>query len=140
MLHDCFRNDDRYPCFCTCSSSHEPGILGCLNGLKIGVAVSADSVFQQVSYVNAICTIKGGTHVECVANQVISKLLPVLKRKNKAEVSMNCEQASRFHERMLLPACSCFDIAAVVVKLLCLDFHKGQRSVKSDNTPYRGRS
>lgn len=43
-------------------------------------------MFQQVSYVNAICTIKGGTHVECVANQVIAKLLPVLKRKNKAEV------------------------------------------------------
>ncbi|CAM9817632.1 unnamed protein product, partial [Hapterophycus canaliculatus] len=53
---------------------------------EVGVAVSADSVFQQVSYVNAICTIKGGTHVECVANQVITKLLPVLKRKNKAEV------------------------------------------------------
>ena len=48
--------------------------------------MSADSVFQQVSYVNAICTVKGGTHVECVANQVIAKLLPVLKRKHKAEV------------------------------------------------------
>ncbi|CAM9147763.1 unnamed protein product, partial [Laminaria digitata] len=53
---------------------------------EVGVALSADSVFQQVSYVNAICTIKGGTHVECVANQVIAKLLPVLKRKHKAEV------------------------------------------------------
>lgn len=53
---------------------------------QVGVAVSADGVFQQVSYVNAICTIKGGTHVECVANQVITKLLPVLKRKNKSEV------------------------------------------------------
>ena len=53
---------------------------------QVGVALSADSVFQQVSYVNAICTIKGGTHVECVANQVIAKLLPVLKRKHKAEV------------------------------------------------------
>ncbi|CAB1111878.1 unnamed protein product [Ectocarpus sp. CCAP 1310/34] len=53
---------------------------------EVGVAASADSVFQQVSYVNAICTVKGGTHVECVANQVINKLLPVLKRKHKAEV------------------------------------------------------
>ena len=48
--------------------------------------MSQDSVFQQVSYVNAICTIKGGTHVECVANQVVAKLMPVLKRKNKSEV------------------------------------------------------
>lgn len=61
----------------------------CLPSLcQVGVAVSADSVFQQVSYVNAICTIKGGTHVECVANQVITKLLPVLKRKHKAEVRL----------------------------------------------------
>lgn len=50
--------------------------------------MSADNVFQQVSYVNAICTVKGGTHVEYVANQVIAKLLPVLKRKNKAEVCL----------------------------------------------------
>lgn len=57
---------------------------------QVGVALSADSVFQQVSYVNAICTIKGGTHVECVANQVIAKLLPVLKRKHKAEVRCFC--------------------------------------------------
>eukprot|EP00752_Nemacystus_decipiens_P012396 g10983.t1 len=53
---------------------------------EVGVAMSQDSVFQQVSYVNAICTIKGGTHVECVANQVVAKLMPVLKRKNKSEV------------------------------------------------------
>lgn len=58
---------------------------------QVGVALSADSVFQQVSYVNAICTIKGGTHVECVANQVIAKLLPVLKRKNKSEVRLCCD-------------------------------------------------
>lgn len=56
--------------------------------VQVGVALSADNVFQQVSYVNAICTIKGGTHVEYVANQVIAKLLPVLKRKNKAEVGL----------------------------------------------------
>lgn len=58
------------------------------------MALSADSVFQQVSYVNAICTIKGGTHVECVANQVIAKLLPVLKRKNKSEVRLYCDHHS----------------------------------------------
>lgn len=60
--------------------------VACWSLAQVGVAASADSVFQQVSYVNAICTVKGGTHVECVANQVINKLLPVLKRKHKAEV------------------------------------------------------
>lgn len=64
-------------------SSPRCSLLSCS---QVGVAPSADNVFQQVSYVNAICTTKGGTHVEYVANQVIAKLLPVLKRKHKAEV------------------------------------------------------
>ncbi|CAM9110129.1 unnamed protein product, partial [Choristocarpus tenellus] len=53
---------------------------------EVGVAASPDCVFQQVSFVNAICTTKGGNHVNHVADQVINRLLPVLKRKNKAEV------------------------------------------------------
>uniref|UniRef100_A0A8C4QGD5 DNA topoisomerase 2 n=1 Tax=Eptatretus burgeri TaxID=7764 RepID=A0A8C4QGD5_EPTBU len=42
--------------------------------------------FQQVSFVNGIATTKGGRHVDYVADQVISKLIDVVKKKNKAGV------------------------------------------------------
>jgi DNA topoisomerase II len=49
---------------------------------EVGVSCS-DGQFQQVSYVNSICTIRGGTHVNYVADQVVSKLAEAIKKKNK---------------------------------------------------------
>ncbi|KAG4090310.1 type II DNA topoisomerase [Neocallimastix lanati (nom. inval.)] len=43
----------------------------------------SDGQFQQVSFVNSICTVKGGTHVNYVADQITSKLIDSLKKKNK---------------------------------------------------------
>uniref|UniRef100_A0A4W6DEL5 DNA topoisomerase 2 n=1 Tax=Lates calcarifer TaxID=8187 RepID=A0A4W6DEL5_LATCA len=42
--------------------------------------------FQQVSFVNSIATTKGGRHIDYVADQVIGKLIEVVKKKNKAGV------------------------------------------------------
>ncbi|XP_030630895.1 DNA topoisomerase 2-alpha [Chanos chanos] len=42
--------------------------------------------FQQVSFVNSIATTKGGRHTDYVADQVVSKLIEVVKKKNKAGV------------------------------------------------------
>uniref|UniRef100_A0A4W5Q6N4 DNA topoisomerase 2 n=1 Tax=Hucho hucho TaxID=62062 RepID=A0A4W5Q6N4_9TELE len=42
--------------------------------------------FQQVSFVNSIATTKGGRHADYVADQVTSKIIEVVKRKNKAGV------------------------------------------------------
>lgn len=44
--------------------------------------------FQQVSFVNSIATTKGGRHIDYVADQVISKLIDVVKKKNKAGVTV----------------------------------------------------
>uniref|UniRef100_A0A674N3J5 DNA topoisomerase 2 n=1 Tax=Takifugu rubripes TaxID=31033 RepID=A0A674N3J5_TAKRU len=44
--------------------------------------------FQQVSFVNSIATTKGGRHVDYVADQVVSKLIEVVKKKNKAGVAV----------------------------------------------------
>lgn len=49
---------------------------------EIGFAVS-DGQFQQVSFVNSICTIKGGTHVNYVADQIVSQLIEAVKKKDK---------------------------------------------------------
>ncbi|XP_074519536.1 DNA topoisomerase 2-alpha [Halichoeres trimaculatus] len=42
--------------------------------------------FQQVSFVNSIATTKGGRHVDYVADQIVTKIIDVVKKKNKAGV------------------------------------------------------
>lgn len=49
---------------------------------EVAVALS-EGQFQQVSYVNAIATSKGGTHVNYVADIVISHVMEAIKKKNK---------------------------------------------------------
>lgn len=44
----------------------------------------SDGQFQQVSFVNSINTYKGGTHVNYVADQIVSELVEAVKKKNKA--------------------------------------------------------
>ncbi|XP_066443442.1 DNA topoisomerase 2-alpha [Eleutherodactylus coqui] len=44
--------------------------------------------FQQISFVNSIATTKGGRHVDYVADQVIAKIIDVVKKKNKGGVSV----------------------------------------------------
>ncbi|KAF7657622.1 hypothetical protein LDENG_00024190 [Lucifuga dentata] len=44
--------------------------------------------FQQVSFVNSIATTKGGRHIDYVADQVVTKLIEVVKKKNKAGVAV----------------------------------------------------
>ena len=51
---------------------------------EIGVGIS-DGTFTQVSYVNSICTSKGGCHVNYIADQITKKLEPIVKKKNKGQ-------------------------------------------------------
>ena len=51
---------------------------------EVGVGLS-DGQFQQVSFVNGICTVKGGQHVNFVADQVVNKLMALVKKKNKGQ-------------------------------------------------------
>ncbi|XP_051014468.1 DNA topoisomerase 2-alpha isoform X1 [Acomys russatus] len=48
--------------------------------------------FQQISFVNSIATSKGGRHVDYVADQIVSKLVDVVKRKNKGGVAVKAHQ------------------------------------------------
>ncbi|KAK9154871.1 hypothetical protein Sjap_002351 [Stephania japonica] len=49
---------------------------------EICVSVS-EGQFQQVSFVNSIATIKGGTHVDYVTNQIANYVMEVVNKKNK---------------------------------------------------------
>ncbi|KAL4291801.1 hypothetical protein GQ457_14G024050 [Hibiscus cannabinus] len=49
---------------------------------EVCVSIS-DGQFQQVSFVNSIATIKGGTHVDYVTNQISNYVMNVINKKNK---------------------------------------------------------
>jgi len=50
---------------------------------EIGVLPSSESQFQQISFVNSICTSKGGTHVNYIADQLADRILSAVKSKKK---------------------------------------------------------
>ena len=58
---------------------------------EIGFAVS-DGTFQQVSFVNSIATTSGGSHVNYIADQVCTKLLEIVKKKNKGGAALKLNQ------------------------------------------------
>lgn len=51
---------------------------------EVGVGFS-DGSFQHISFVNSISTSKGGTHVNYVADKIVSRLASVVKKRNKGE-------------------------------------------------------
>jgi DNA topoisomerase-2 len=58
---------------------------------EVGIAVSEGS-FQQISFVNSICTSKGGGHVTHIADQVAAYLAGIVKKKNKGGVEVKANQ------------------------------------------------
>jgi len=58
---------------------------------EVGVGPS-DGSFQQVSFVNAICTSKGGGHTSYIADQIASHLVATVKKKNKGGSEFKANQ------------------------------------------------
>ncbi|EXJ86810.1 DNA topoisomerase II [Capronia epimyces CBS 606.96] len=58
---------------------------------EIGFAVS-DGSFQQVSFANSIATTSGGTHVNYVADQIVNRLMDVVKKRNKGGAALKPNQ------------------------------------------------
>lgn len=52
---------------------------------KVGIAPSNGSM-QQISFVNSVETSDGGTHVDYVANQLVSQIRVLIKKKHKIDV------------------------------------------------------
>ena len=51
--------------------------------LQIAVGTSQKG-FQQISFANSIATTKGGTHVDYISQQVVSKILTTCQKKVKS--------------------------------------------------------
>jgi DNA topoisomerase-2 len=56
---------------------------------EYAVALSPTQEFIQVSFVNGICTFKGGKHVEYILGQIIRKLVDYIEKKKKVKVNPN---------------------------------------------------
>jgi DNA topoisomerase-2 len=54
---------------------------------EYAVAMSPTREFMQVSFVNGICTFKGGKHVDYIIGQIIRKLCEYIEKKKKIKVS-----------------------------------------------------
>jgi len=64
---------------------------------EYAVALSKTHEFQQVSFVNGICTFKGGKHVEYITGQICRKLVEYIEKKKKVKVN-----ASAIKEQLIL--------------------------------------
>ena len=56
---------------------------------EYAVALSPNHEFMQVSFVNGICTFKGGKHVEYIMGQIVRKLCDYIEKKKKIKVNGN---------------------------------------------------
>ena len=56
---------------------------------EYAVALSPTHEFIAVSFVNGICTFKGGKHVDYITNQIIRKLCDYIEKKKKVKVNSN---------------------------------------------------
>ena len=50
---------------------------------EVVVSISEEGEFRQVSFVNGICTTKGGTHVNYLVDQIIEKIQEKIHKKDK---------------------------------------------------------
>ena len=50
---------------------------------RVGVKYIPDGNFEQISFVNGICTYHGGNHVDYIMNQIIKKLEAIIQKKYK---------------------------------------------------------
>ncbi|RIB16058.1 DNA topoisomerase [Gigaspora rosea] len=50
---------------------------------EVGFTPSQEGQFQQVSFVNSIATTKGGTHVNHVVDQLVTRIMEAVKKKQK---------------------------------------------------------
>ena len=59
---------------------------------EVGLTYSQGNVMEHVSFVNAICTSKGGSHVDYIADQVASHLVRAVNKKTKGGTGVKPQQ------------------------------------------------
>ena len=63
-----------------------------MDKFEVGMTVSADGCFQQISFVNGIATTKGGGHVNFIADKIAKHIQPIVNKKNKGGIKITPAQ------------------------------------------------
>jgi DNA topoisomerase II len=87
---------------CPCPRVYEK-IEGC--AWEVGVAFAAEGSwtdFQHVSFVNGICTLRGGRHVDYIANQIVKKLIEHTSGKRGGAAAAATVKAHHIKDAMFL--------------------------------------
>ena len=63
---------------------------------EIGVSLSKNEMFESISFVNGINTIKGGKHVDYITNQITKKLADLIQKRKKTTVKQNVIKENLF--------------------------------------------
>ncbi len=72
--------------YITESKQENPRAFDLTNDRIQVAAAFSDDGFNQVSFVNGVCTQKGGTHVEAVVNQIAKKLIELVQKRKKIKL------------------------------------------------------
>ena len=56
---------------------------------EYAIALSPTHEYMQVSFVNGVCTFKGGKHVDYITGQIVRKLCDYIEKKKKVKVNSN---------------------------------------------------
>ena len=59
---------------------------------SLGVSLSLNDKFEQISFVNGISTPKGGKHIDYVCKQLLSGLKKLIEKKHKKTIQENFEK------------------------------------------------
>merc|ERR1711871_866056 len=83
-----YRNFEQYVDLYLGSKSDQSRAFETINERwEIAASVSSDNQFEQISFVNGVCTTKGGKHVDHVTNIIIKKLAEYIHKKRKINIS-----------------------------------------------------
>lgn len=78
---------DKYVDYWLGSKAEAPRVYEKINDRwEIAIAISPDGRYNQVSFVNGICTHLGGKHVDHITNQVTKKLVDLIAKKKKKTI------------------------------------------------------
>mgnify|MGYP003384709946 CR=1 FL=1 len=64
---------------------------------EYAISLSPTGEFTQISFINGICTYKGGKHVEYILNQIVKKMIDYIEKKKKVRPS-----ATSIKEQLML--------------------------------------
>jgi len=82
------KNFEKYVNLYIGSNSKRPRAIESKDGWNVIATFNDDEEFEQVSFVNGVNTIRGGTHVDYIVDQIKKKLAALIKKKKKVTVKL----------------------------------------------------